>query len=87
MPSITQNNVLSKPMALSSGHKATATRMLLVKKFNSYGAVERYKARLVYSHLWFRDDIDWGQQFAPVVDKVSVRLFWSFCATNDFDIM
>ena len=86
MQSIQQNQVLSAPIQLPAGQKATQTRMLFVKKFNSFGNVDRYKARLVYSYLWFSNSIDWGMIYAPVIDKVLIRLFWTWCATHQFHI-
>ena len=41
MNSITLNEVLSEPMKLPKGQQSTATKMLFVKKYNAYGAVER----------------------------------------------
>ena len=87
MGSIQQNGVLTEPIQLPPGSQSTPTKMLFVKKLNSMGAVERYKARLVYSYLWFRNQIDWGQIFAPVVDKVSIRFFWAVCASMGYSIM
>ena len=86
MHSIQQNEVLSEPMDLPLGQTATATRMLFVRKYNSFGSVDRYKARLVYSYLWFKNKIDWGQLFAPVIDKVSIRIFWAMCASRQYHI-
>jgi hypothetical protein len=86
MHSIKQNEVLSEPMDLPLGQTATATRMLFVRKYNSFGSVDRYKARLVYSYLWFKNKIDWGQLFAPVIDKVSIRIFWAMCASRQYHI-
>ena len=86
MHSINTNQVLSEPMELPVGKQATPTRMLFVRKYNSFGSVDRYKARLVYSYLWFKNKIDWGQLFAPVIDKVSIRIFWAMCASRQYHI-
>ena len=44
------------------------------------GDIDRYKARLVFQHVKRISNVDWEEIFAPVVDKVTVRLFFSRAA-------
>ena len=63
MCSIRENKVISEPMVLPAGRKFTNTRIIFAQKLDERGDVDRFKARLVYSHFWKNNDVDWGKLF------------------------
>ena len=84
--SVFQNNTLSEPMILPEGKRATKLKILLSLKFDKDGNVDRYKARMVFQHVKRICPVDCERIFAPVVDKVTVRLFLSQAAVHKMQI-
>ena len=78
--SVAINDTLSDPMVLPEGKRATKLKFLFALKFDQNGEIDRYKARLVFQHVKRISNVDWEEIFAPVVDKVTVRLFFSRAA-------
>ena len=78
--SVAINDTLSDPMVLPEGKRATKLKFLFALKFDQNGEIDRYKARLVFQHVKWISNVDWEEIFAPVVDKVTVRLFFSRAA-------
>jgi hypothetical protein len=68
---------------LPSGHKATNTQFLLTKKRVGGKTVE--KARLVFKNSIFSGGGSiFEEVYSPVVDKVTLRLFFAMTAINSF---
>ena len=61
-------------MEVGEGVKVTPLRFIFAKKLGPDGVVQRFKARLIFQH---KDDGDeeFEDCYAPVVDKVSLRIF------------
>jgi hypothetical protein len=85
MQSIREAGTLSDPVELPDGCKAVGLKFIFVKKVGEDGMVSRYKARLVYNHLGDRDTDE--NNYAPVVNKVSLRAFLAAVASRKWDLV
>jgi hypothetical protein len=72
-----------EPTPVPHGAKVINTKFVFKKKLSADGTrIDRYKARLVAQGFNQRPGIDYGETFAPVVDKVSLRVFLSIAASE-----
>ena len=72
------NSVWSEPMPLPPGKKATNLGFIYALKHGGNPNLPvRYKARLVFRNHKFATDSTWEDSFSPVVDKTTLRLFFT----------
>jgi hypothetical protein len=84
MQSINEAGTLSEPVQLPAGAKAINLKFIFTKKVGEDGLVNRYKARLVYNHMGKGNEQE--DNFAPVVNKTSLRVFLSAVAFNKWEL-
>jgi hypothetical protein len=85
MQSINEAETLSAPVDLPCGAKATNLKFIFVKKVGEDGAVNRYKARLVYDHRGKGNEEE--DNYFPVANKVSLRIFLAAVAGNRWEMV
>ena len=59
---------------------------VLTKKRNVYGEVTRFKARLVVNGSYQRPGVDYGNTYAPVSEKSTLRLILALAAKNEWQV-
>jgi len=72
--------------SLPAGRKALPTYWVLRYKFDSSGAITRYKARLVARGDRQVAGIDYDETYAPVVKWATIRTVLAFAAAQDMNI-
>jgi hypothetical protein len=77
LQSMKQANVWGPEVTLPRGQAATPLCFLFTKKLGEDGAMQRYKARLIFCN---RDKDTNEGVYAPVVDKSSLRVFLTLVA-------
>jgi hypothetical protein len=85
MQSINEAETLSAPVDLPCGAKATNLKFIFVKKVGEDGAVNRFKARLVYDHRGKGNEEE--DNYSPVANKVSLRIFLAAVAGNRWEMV
>jgi hypothetical protein len=85
MLAMEEAQVWGPPVVVQKGVKVTPLRFVFAKKLGADGEVERFKARLIFQN---RDDgeLDGEDCYAPVVDKVSLRIFLTTVAQRGWSI-
>ena len=71
---------------LPKGRKAVGCRMVLKRKFNADGTIDKYKARAVLKGYAQRKHIDYEETFAPVGRLETFRLMLSMANTHDYNL-
>ena len=74
-------------MNLPQGKRATKLKIVLALKFDKDGNVDRHKARMVFQQIKRISTVDWERIFAPIMDKVKVRLFFSQAAVHQMHFL
>ena len=77
--SLKENNVFTE-CDLPKGRKTVKTKWIYKKKLNKFGAVERYKARLVAQGFTRVEGIDFNETYSPVARFTSIRLVLALAA-------
>ena len=68
------------------GKKVLPTKMVFEVKRDAVGRVERYKARLVALGCRQVEGRDYGEVFAPTVQKGTLRMLLSYAAVEDLEV-
>ncbi|KAJ4790834.1 Retroelement pol polyprotein-like [Rhynchospora pubera] len=71
---------------LPKGKTAIGCKWVYRVKYNSDGAVERYKARLVVLGNRQKEGVDFNETFAPVAKMVSVRTFLAVAIAKNWEL-
>ena len=71
---------------LPKGRKAVGCRMVLKRKFNADGTIDKYKARAVLKGYAQRKHVDYEETFAPVGRLETFRLMLSMANTHDYNL-
>ena len=79
LDSLKENNVFAE-CDLPKGRKTVKTKWIYKKKLNKFGAVERYKARLVGQGFTQVEGIDFNETYSPVARFTSIRLVLALAA-------
>ena len=78
------NAVWSEPMHLPPGHKSANLGFIYALKDSGNPKIpQRFKARLVFRNHKFATQSTWQDSFSPVVDKTSLRLFFTTAARKN----
>ncbi|CAA7027431.1 unnamed protein product [Microthlaspi erraticum] len=71
---------------LPPGKTAIGSKWVYKLKFNTYGSLERHKARLVAMGNREQEGIDFKETFAPVVKLTTVRHLLAVAAAKDWEV-
>ena len=78
------NSTWGELLHLPAGKKFVNLGFIYAIKKSAEGSSPRFKARLVYRNHPFIDSASWDEVFAPVIDKSSLRIFFTLAARNKY---
>ncbi|KAI5338823.1 hypothetical protein L3X38_018095 [Prunus dulcis] len=81
-PSSSKKSVVPLP----SAKRAIGSRWVYWIKYNSYGSIEQYEARLVAKGFTQQEGLDFMETVAPVVKLVTVRCVTDLCILSEEEI-
>ncbi|KAL1217883.1 Retrovirus-related Pol polyprotein from transposon RE2 [Cardamine amara subsp. amara] len=73
-------------VTLSKGKKALGSKWIYKLKYNAYGFIERYKARLVVPGNLLVEGRDFNETFVPVSKMKTVRTLLEVAAAKDWEV-
>ena len=71
------NNTWGEPVQLPKGKRSVNLGFVYALKDATNNSPMRFKARLVYKNHPFANTSTWDEVFAPVVDKSTLRIFFT----------